>query len=285
MVSPSEEAEDSGVTSAARGCADTRPTTGVGGASVPRRKGARIGRACNGSVGDQHVRKTHAADTNYAPHCDAPHCGPLIARAQGSHLSRSDGVVASDEPAREVSVGMPSETPRTISPEAENGPAVNVLLGGIAGGATSPVFRAFCGFKEDRFFAPSDLVRFAGDLGRDSSASPGRRSVAAAAFGGARPAGSRPATCFSSRTPPGPGHAEHGPRGCGINSEGREARDEFGGAGRPIVGIQMAKLIYSAISSLDGYVEDAHGKFDWAAPDDEVHAFVNDLERTIGTYL
>src|SRR5262249_58541735 len=77
MVSPSEEAEDSGVTSAARGCADARPTTGVGGASVPRRKGARIGRACNGSVGDQHVRKTHAADTNYAPHCDAPHCGPL----------------------------------------------------------------------------------------------------------------------------------------------------------------------------------------------------------------
>ena len=47
----------------------------------------------------------------------------------------------------------------------------------------------------------------------------------------------------------------------------------------------MAKLIYSAIASLDGYVEDAHGKFDWAAPDEEVHAFVNDLERPIGTYL
>lgn len=47
----------------------------------------------------------------------------------------------------------------------------------------------------------------------------------------------------------------------------------------------MAKLIHSAIASLDGYVEDEHGKFDWAAPDDELHAFVNDLERAVGTYL
>ena len=47
----------------------------------------------------------------------------------------------------------------------------------------------------------------------------------------------------------------------------------------------MAKLIYSAIASLGWYVEDKKGKFDWAAPDDEVHAFVNDLERPIGTYL
>jgi dihydrofolate reductase len=47
----------------------------------------------------------------------------------------------------------------------------------------------------------------------------------------------------------------------------------------------MAKLIYMAIASLDGYVEDEHGNFDWAAPDEEVHAFVNDLERPIGTYL
>jgi dihydrofolate reductase len=47
----------------------------------------------------------------------------------------------------------------------------------------------------------------------------------------------------------------------------------------------MAKLIYAAIASLDGYVEDEEGGFDWAAPDDEVHAFVNDLERPIGTYL
>lgn len=47
----------------------------------------------------------------------------------------------------------------------------------------------------------------------------------------------------------------------------------------------MAKLIYSAISSLDGYIEDEGGKFDWAEPDEEVHAFVNDLERPVGTYL
>jgi dihydrofolate reductase len=47
----------------------------------------------------------------------------------------------------------------------------------------------------------------------------------------------------------------------------------------------VAKLIYSVISSLDGYIEDAEGKFDWAAPDEEVHAFVNDLERPVGTYL
>jgi len=47
----------------------------------------------------------------------------------------------------------------------------------------------------------------------------------------------------------------------------------------------MANLIYSAISSLDGYIADETGNFDWAAPDMEVHAFVNDLERPIGTYL
>ena len=47
----------------------------------------------------------------------------------------------------------------------------------------------------------------------------------------------------------------------------------------------MARLIYSAITSLDGYVADEHGGFDWAAPDEEVHAFVNDLERPVGTYL
>jgi dihydrofolate reductase len=47
----------------------------------------------------------------------------------------------------------------------------------------------------------------------------------------------------------------------------------------------MAKLIFSAIASLDGYIEDADGRFDWAAPDEEVHAFVNGLERPIGTYL
>jgi dihydrofolate reductase len=43
--------------------------------------------------------------------------------------------------------------------------------------------------------------------------------------------------------------------------------------------------MYSAIASLDGYIADADGRFDWAAPDDEVHAFVNDLERPVGTYL
>jgi dihydrofolate reductase len=47
----------------------------------------------------------------------------------------------------------------------------------------------------------------------------------------------------------------------------------------------VAKLIYSAITSLDGYVADEEGKFDWAEPDEEVHTFVNDLERTVGTYL
>jgi dihydrofolate reductase len=49
--------------------------------------------------------------------------------------------------------------------------------------------------------------------------------------------------------------------------------------------VELAKLIYAAIASLDGYVEDEDGRFDWAAPDDEVHAFVNELERPIGTYL
>jgi dihydrofolate reductase len=47
----------------------------------------------------------------------------------------------------------------------------------------------------------------------------------------------------------------------------------------------MAKLIYSAISSLDGYVADEEGKFDWAVPDEEVHAFVNHLQRQLGTHL
>jgi dihydrofolate reductase len=47
----------------------------------------------------------------------------------------------------------------------------------------------------------------------------------------------------------------------------------------------MAKLIYAAIASLDGYIEDEDGKFGWAAPDEEVHAFVNDRWRPVGTYL
>jgi dihydrofolate reductase len=47
----------------------------------------------------------------------------------------------------------------------------------------------------------------------------------------------------------------------------------------------MARLIYAAIASLDGYVADADGRFDWAEPDEEVHAAANDLERTVGTHL
>jgi dihydrofolate reductase len=47
----------------------------------------------------------------------------------------------------------------------------------------------------------------------------------------------------------------------------------------------MAKLIYAAIASLDGYVADEQGKWDWSVPDDDVHTVVNDLSRPIGTYL
>ena len=47
----------------------------------------------------------------------------------------------------------------------------------------------------------------------------------------------------------------------------------------------MANLVYTTITSLDGYLEDATGSFAWAEPDPEVHAFVNELERPIGTYL
>jgi dihydrofolate reductase len=47
----------------------------------------------------------------------------------------------------------------------------------------------------------------------------------------------------------------------------------------------MSQLVYTVIASLDGYTADADGNFDWAAPDEQVHQFVNDLERPIGTYL
>ena len=47
----------------------------------------------------------------------------------------------------------------------------------------------------------------------------------------------------------------------------------------------MAKLIYSAITSLDGYAADEKGDFDWAAPDEEAHTFINDLTRSVGTHL
>jgi dihydrofolate reductase len=49
--------------------------------------------------------------------------------------------------------------------------------------------------------------------------------------------------------------------------------------------VHMAKLVYAAIASLDGFIEDEQGTFDWVAPDEELHAYVNDLERAIGTYL
>jgi dihydrofolate reductase len=47
----------------------------------------------------------------------------------------------------------------------------------------------------------------------------------------------------------------------------------------------VGRLSYSAIASLDGYVADEHGRWDWSFPDEEVHAFVNELERPIGTYV
>lgn len=47
----------------------------------------------------------------------------------------------------------------------------------------------------------------------------------------------------------------------------------------------MARLIYSGITSLDGYIADADGRFDWAVPDEELHRFINDLERPVGTYV
>jgi dihydrofolate reductase len=47
----------------------------------------------------------------------------------------------------------------------------------------------------------------------------------------------------------------------------------------------MAKLIYIANVSLDGYIEDSHGNFDWTDPTDEVFAFITDLVRSVGTYL
>lgn len=47
----------------------------------------------------------------------------------------------------------------------------------------------------------------------------------------------------------------------------------------------MATLSYTAITSLDGFIEDTDGSFGWAMPDEEVHAFINDLERDIGTHL
>lgn len=47
----------------------------------------------------------------------------------------------------------------------------------------------------------------------------------------------------------------------------------------------MGSLVYTGLVSLDGYVVDASGSFDWAMPDEQVHAFVNELERPVGTHL
>lgn len=47
----------------------------------------------------------------------------------------------------------------------------------------------------------------------------------------------------------------------------------------------VARLIYSAIASLDGFVADEEGRWDWSVPDDDVHALVNDLARPLGTWL
>ena len=51
------------------------------------------------------------------------------------------------------------------------------------------------------------------------------------------------------------------------------------------IDIDMARLIYSFIASLDGYIEDAGGRFDWATPGEDAHAFINELEAPVGTYL
>jgi dihydrofolate reductase len=47
----------------------------------------------------------------------------------------------------------------------------------------------------------------------------------------------------------------------------------------------MAKLIYSMLMSLDGYVEDASGGFGWAKPDEEVHSYINEITSSVGTFL
>ncbi|HEX2102173.1 MAG TPA: dihydrofolate reductase family protein [Solirubrobacteraceae bacterium] len=65
----------------------------------------------------------------------------------------------------------------------------------------------------------------------------------------------------------------------------RSAPSRCGGGRRRGKGLTTANLIYTAIASLDGYIEDEAGDFAWSAPDEEVHAFVNDLARPAGTHL
>jgi dihydrofolate reductase len=67
---------------------------------------------------------------------------------------------------------------------------------------------------------------------------------------------------------------------------GRRARSSFrAAADRFYTGAVTAKLIFSGITSLDGYVADANGNFDWGFPSEEVHAFINNLQRSVGTQL
>jgi hypothetical protein len=54
---------------------------------------------------------------------------------------------------------------------------------------------------------------------------------------------------------------------------------------RHLAGDEQMSLIHSMLMSVDGYVEDEHGRFDWAAPDEEVHSYINQLESSVGTYL
>lgn len=47
----------------------------------------------------------------------------------------------------------------------------------------------------------------------------------------------------------------------------------------------MADLVFMAMMSIDGFMADAEGNFDWAHPDEDVHRFINDRERATGTHL
>src|SRR5215468_12439501 len=68
---------------------------------------------------------------------------------------------------------------------------------------------------------------------------------------------------------------------CSSAVPGRERQSKVQGRNRP----SMADLIYLMLMSLDGYIADEQGKFDWAEPDEEVHAFINDLTRPVRTHL